>query len=224
MDKLAIHQKERGERIEHFATDNPQAFSDPTSDASQDLAEIKTQVLFLQSGGVGQISGAGQSSGATAAKTQLLAKMEKDIRALRRTFGRIKTRDSSLSFDLNLPADGKEQTVVDTAKSYIAQITPIKAKFIARGKKADFLDALNNDLLLYAQLVTAQQTGQGGSQNETAAIEESVKNLVDAIEGLDDIMDNFYEDNPDKLREWNRIAELGTIARQPGHATPPSLS
>lgn len=220
MDKLAIRQKERGERVILFAAAHPKPFAVATSEAAQDLVVIKREVAFLATGGTNQMTGAGQSGGATGAKTQLLRKMESDVRALRRTFDRIKTRDASITFDLDLPADRKEQTLVDTATAYLGAITPLKAKFIARGKSADFLDDLQNDLSQYAALVAQQQSGAATSENTTSAIDKSLNTLVDAIDDLDDIMDNLYEGDPLLYAEWNRASKLGTIARNPGNAHP----
>ncbi len=99
-------------------------------------------------------------------------------------------------------------------------ITPLQARFIERGKKPDFLSALQSDIAHYDELVSAQQSGSMAGETSTHGISRAVEALIDAIEDLDDIMDNVYEDDPEKFAAWNRASALGTIPRNPGNATP----
>lgn len=218
MKKLVIHQQERGERIINFA-DNPNNEQDfQAADAVAALTIIRAQVTKLQAlPEVQKISG-DAAHGATGTMRNLRQKFLKDMRSLRRTLEQIKKKDSSIAANLEPPADQKDATILAAAAAYVTILTPLKAKFIARGKKATFLDALTDDIALFNQLQTAQQTGTAGREDAVGDISTTVEKLIAAIEDLNDIMENVYEDDPIKLAQWRRAEKLGTIARNPGAA------
>jgi hypothetical protein len=218
MRKDVTLQQERGERILLVAAQYPADFAGAVPVAA--IAQIQAGVSALQLLPADQKTGTDSAIGATTARRTLIDGMMKQLRALRRTFDQVKKRDASISGQLNLPSDEKDDTIVAAARAAITLLTPLVPKFVARGKNPDFLDELNADIAAFDTLTTSQQSGQMQSTGATSQIEATVKSLVDAYEDLDDFVENKWENEPEKLAQWHRAEKLGKMARNPGNATP----
>lgn len=218
MRKDVVLQQERGERVLLVTGQFPADFSGVVPAAA--IAKIQAGVLALQQLPAEQKVGGDTATGATGARRALINGMNKELRALRRTFDQAKKRDGSISGNLNLPSDGKDDTVVAAARAAIILLTPLVPKFVARGKSPDFLDELSEEIVDFDALTTSQQSGQMQSQGATTQIEATVEAMIDAYEDLDDFTENKWENEPEKLAQWHRAEKLGKMARNPGHATP----
>ncbi|HEX8465127.1 MAG TPA: hypothetical protein VF627_10970, partial [Abditibacterium sp.] len=137
MNKDVVLQQERGERVLVLVSQFPADFASAVP--ANAVAQIRAGVSALQSLPADQKVGTDNATGATAAIRALIAGMNKQLRALRRTFDQLKKRDTSITGNLNLPSDDKHDTVIGAARAAITLLTPLVPKFVARGKKADFL-------------------------------------------------------------------------------------
>lgn len=218
MNKDVILQQERGERILLVVDAYPAEFADAVP--AQAVAEVRAGVLALQQLPAEQKVGIDSASGATGAKRALILGMDKELRALRRTFNQAKKRDSSITGNLNLPSDNKDDTIIGAARAAMILLTPLVPKFVARGKSPDFLDELQSDIAAFDALVTTQQSGQMQSTGATGQIEREVAEMIDAYEDLDDYVENKWEKEPEKLAQWHRAEKLGKATRDPGNAKP----
>ena len=218
MRKDIVAQEERGERILLVVGKYPDAFADTVPALA--VGEIRAGVAELARLPVSQKTGTDASSGATAERRAVIKGMEHELRALRRTFDQAKKRDKTISGNLNLPDDEKDATIVAAARAALAVLTPLKAKFVARGKSPDFLDELNADIAHFDALTSQQQGGQLQSQGSTQDLEMTVHDLISAYEDLNDYVENKWASEPKKLGEWHIAEKLGKIRRNPGDANP----
>ncbi len=218
MRKDVVLQQERGERVLLVVEAYPTDFAGAVPAAA--VAQIRAGVTALQQLPANQKTGTDNSTGATTAKRTLIKSMEKQLRALRRTFDQAKKKDKNITGNLNLPADEKDTTVIAAARTAILVLTPLVPSFVARGKKPDFLDTLNEEIADYDAIVATQQGGQMQSTGATSQIEATVRAMIDAYEDLDDFVENLWEDEPEKLAQWHRAEKLGKATRDPGNATP----
>ena len=219
MDKDVVAQEERGQRILIVVDKYPTDFTEAVPTGA--VSEIRDALGRLQNLPVDRSVGTDTSSGATGVRRALVNATMKELRALRRTFDQAKKRDPSITGDLNLPTDQKDDTIMASAGAAVALLTPLVPKFVARGKKPTFLDALQDDIARFNALTTTSQTGHLNQVTATSEIGEAVHDLVEAYEDLDDFVENFWEDETDKLAEWHRAEKLGKITRNPGAANPP---
>ncbi len=218
MNKDVILQQERGERILLVVEAYPADFAGEVPALA--VAEVRAGVLALQQLPADQKVGSDNASGATGAKRALILGMDKKLRALRRTFNQAKKRDTSITGNLNLPSDNKDDTVIAAARAALILLVPLVPKFVARGKAPDFLDALQAEIADFDALSTAQQSGQMQSTGATSQIEREIAEMIDAYEDLDDFIENSWEDEPEKLAQWHRAEKLGKATRDPGNANP----
>lgn len=219
MNKDVILEMERGQRVLGVVDKYPTDFAAQTPAAA--VVIIRREVAALQTLPVDQTTGKATSTGATARKKTLLKELLKTMRGLRRTLLQLKKRDHSVTANLNPPVDEKDATIIATAQSYFDTLEPLKPLFIARGKKADFLDELQADIAEYNALVAAQESGTAQSEDSTDAIAQSEHHLIEALEDLDDYVLNMWENEPLKLGEWKRAEKRGVAHRNPGTVNPP---
>ncbi len=213
MDKVARHQQARGERVRDFADTHTALFA--SGDAAEDIAIVRAEITNLSNSG-GSQSGSGQAAkGDTARIAEIVHETEAELRDIARTGRRLKKRDPNMTAHFELPANDADDTIMNTARGFITNATPLKAKFIARGMADDFLDDLGDLVEEYDDLVAAQTGHEEDRGDDTAAITASVKNLVDAIDDLDDIMKNKLKMLPAELGEWKRASARGKIPRNP---------
>ena len=218
MRKDIVAQEERGARILLVVDRYPDDFTSAVPALA--VGEIRAGVAELARLPVSQKTGTDTSTGATAERRALIDGMAREMRALRRTFDQAKKHDKSISGNLNLPADEKDATIVAAARAALELLTPLKAKFIARGKSPDFLDELTEDIAQFDALTAQQQGGQLQSQTSTQDLEMTVHDLIDAYEDLNDFVENKWAKEPKKLGEWHIAEKLGKIRRDPGDANP----
>lgn len=218
MRKDVVLQQERGERILLVTAAYPADFVGAVPAAA--IAKIQAGVTALQQLPASQKVGTNTSTGATGARRDLINGMNKRLRGLRRTFDQAKKRDNTIIGSLNLPSDGKDDTVVAAARAAILILTPLVPKFVARGKSPDFLDDLSEEITDFDALSSSQQSGQMQSTGATSQIEATVEAMIDAYEDLDDFTENKWEAEPEKLAQWHRAEKLGKATRDPGNANP----
>ena len=218
MDKDVVAQEERGQRILIVVDKYPADFTGVVPDGA--VTEIRDALERLKNLPVDRGVGADTSSGAIGVRRGLVNATNKELRALRRTFDQLKKRDVTVTGDLKLPDDRKDDTIMASARTAIELLTPLVPKFVARGKKPTFLDTINADVALFDALTTTSQTGHMNQVTATSKIGEAVHDLVEAYENLDDFVENFWEDETDRLAEWHRAEKLGKIQRNPGAVNP----
>lgn len=213
MDKIARFQQARGERVRDFADGHAALFA--SGDAAEDIAIVRAAVETLNTEG-GEQSAHGQlSRGAVRRIAEVVREVEGEEQDIVRSFKRIKLRNPEITVTFEPPANRADDTIINTARGFITNAEPLKAKFIARGMDADFLDHLTDLVEEYDEL-TGQKTQHGeDKQDDTAAITAAVDRLVNTIEDLDDIMENTLKKTPAVLGEWKRASARGKIPRNP---------
>lgn len=220
MDKYAVQQQERGQRVDVFAGENPTLFV--SGHAAEDIAVVRAALTDLQALAGAQSAQGQSASGATSSKSTLAAHLEAELRAISRTAKRIKKRHPEITVDFDLPSSQSDSALLQTAQAFITNATPIQNLFIERGMDANFIAELQDDLTQYSALLTAQQSGDANRSTATAAIAAAVERLIDAIDDLDDLMKNKLSGNAPLLAAWKRAATRGKIRRDPHPPAPPS--
>ena len=94
------------------------------------------------------------------------------------------------------------QTLVSTARSFLAEATPLKAQFIEYGMSADFLDVLDAKIKEFESHAEQQHTGQSSRVADRAAIDAALDEADAEIARFDAIVRNKFANDPATLAAW----------------------
>lgn len=151
-------------------------------------------------------------------------------RALRRQLATISETAATIALDFPELKDKfrrphinvNDQNLLTTARSFLAEATPLKARFIEYNMADDFLDTLNSLIEDFEQSINQQNLGRSGRRANIAAIDAALETAEQDLERLDTAMRNKFASDPATLAAWESARRLHSGPQKPKTpASPP---
>lgn len=149
-----------------------------------------------------QISGKRAAQESTTSKAVARAELYYDLDAIRRTARAASYSIPGFEEKFRFSARLKDQDLLATARSFLADAEPYKDEFIRRGLPADFLDDLRADIAAFERAITRKLKGTETHVTSSAAIDDLIDEGVRTIRQLDPIMRNMFAAEPAILAAW----------------------
>jgi len=112
----------------------------PTSLAAQLFARLGGIVSDLDEHGAQQTSSRGAAFEGTTTRGQAREEVRADLRAINLTARAMAADIPGLDDKFRMPPVGNDQLLLNAARAFLADATPLKAQFIAHEMPADFLE------------------------------------------------------------------------------------
>ena len=157
-----------------------------------------------------------------------MAPLRDDLEAISRTARAMASDVPVLDDKFRVPRNNNDQLLLNAARAFATDATPLSAQFIAHELPADFLDDLNADIAALETAISNQAGGVGDHVAARAAIDDSIDRGIEVVRKLDAIVRNKYANHADVLAEWisashtERAARRRTTTPQPPSPTPPA--
>jgi hypothetical protein len=115
-----------------------------------------------------------------------------------------------------------DQNLLGTARSFITEATPLKARFIEYDLPADFLETFTAVVENFEQAINQQNLGKGGHRANSVAIDAALDFAEQDLERLNTVMRNKFGDNPATLAAWESARRLQRAPQKQKPPTPPT--
>ena len=109
-----------------------------------------------------------------------------------------------------------DQDVLAAARAFAAAARPLKAEFVKRGMREDFIEDLEANIGAFDEAIARRIESRGSHVESTAAIDDATERGVGALRELDPIMRNILADDPAKLAAWLSASHVERAARRAG--------
>ncbi len=188
-------------RVRDFGAERAAAFP-ANSLGGEQLAEVRSVVEILTEMAASQTSGVGSAQQATASRTNARVSLRESLQAVNRTARAMALDTPGLENKFRLPRSGSDQALLNSARAFVADATPLKPIFIRHELAASFIEDLQADITDLERAIGGQNTGRGVHVTATASIDSTVERGMAAVTRLDAIVRNKFRDDPATLAAW----------------------
>ncbi len=101
-----------------------------------------------------------------------------------------------------MPHNNGGQALLNAARSFQTNATPLVAQFVSVGLDANFLTTLGNHITDFETAISAKSASKGAQAGATSELEDNAHKAAIALHVLDTIVTNKYKNDPAKLAEW----------------------
>jgi hypothetical protein len=183
------------------------------------FAVVRTAITAINTYLAIRISG--EKSRAVEQKSVLRSSVRRKMKDLARTARAVNINDAGFQRLFRLPDKDNDQTLIATAREFIAKATEHKAAFLALGLPETLIADLEADINALEQANNDKSAAQTKTVGATAEIDEQIDLAMDAATIINAAMQNVYRDNPAKLAEWTSARHIKRIKRT-APKTPPA--
>lgn len=176
-----------------------------------------------------------QVSGGTSARQGTLTKalareaLRNDLERIRSTARSMAQTIPGLDGKFRIPRKASDLELLAAAQATATDAVPVRTDFIRFAMPDNFIDELNEHIADFEAALTTQRSGLTNRVEATAAIDETLAEVLDAIRQLDPIIRNMFHGNAAKLAAWTsarhieRAPQRQPLTASPGSSpTPPS--
>jgi hypothetical protein len=222
-------------RVQAFGKENAETFP-PDSFAGEQFAAIDGALGDLEKHTTAQSAGLSAARQGTLGRAAARDQLMRTLEAISRTARPIAAGTPGLIEKFRVPHNQNDQAVLASARAMAEAALPLKAEFIKRGMRPDFIEDLEADIQALDDAITHKIESRETHVASTAAIDDATERGIKALRELDPIMRNTFADDPAKLAAWLSAGHVERPARrqkkedgkptghgsQSGTSTPPS--
>lgn len=219
MKDVAIRRLDMGRRVVDF-TDTHAASFPAGSRAAGLIDTINTSVSDLETAGAKQEAAARAGQEATDQRDAAVAALLDQMRAINRTARGMDKLHPGLASLFRMPRSSGDQALLNTARAFLKEATPIAAEFTGRGLPANFLTAFEAAINAVTTAIDAQDAALGEQTSSTAAIAAAQKQLTDAVGELSPIVRNIFSNDPATLAAWESASHVERAPKKAKKAAP----
>jgi hypothetical protein len=113
-----------------------------------------------------------------------------------------------------VPHNQSDQNVLAAARAFAAAALPLKAEFVKRGMRPDFIEDLEAKTEALDNAIKSKIESRGSHVESTAAIDDATERGIAALRELDPIMRNTLADDTVGLAAWLSASHVERAARR----------
>jgi hypothetical protein len=207
MKDIERRKLEKLEREEVFLKDNIADFP-AASPGEKALAELSAVIAEIRRLAAEQVSGASSARQHISVKDEEVDALMQLISHINRAAKAFEGEIPGSDLKFRLPRNRSEQNILATARAFLADAEPLKAKFIEYGLAADFLAQLQALIEAVDERGAAADSAGEQKSGATGGLAEAVRNGMKISRRLDAIVRIKYADNAAKLAAWTTASHL----------------
>ena len=200
-------------RVRDFGTAHATDFA-PNSLGSQTFTALGAVITEIEGHSAGEASARGTARQGTETRSQGRAALHDALEAISRTARVMGDDVPGINEKFRVPRNASDQDLLNAARAFLADATPLKAQFIAHEMPADFLEDLQADIDAMLTAINSQSSGVGNHVAANAALDDAMDRGNDLCRKLDAIVRNRYANNPAVLAEWTSASHTERAPRR----------
>jgi hypothetical protein len=219
-----IRQVQSLSRVNDFGIEREPDFP-PTSLGGQRFAAARALVLELDKLGEEQASADGAARASAEAKRVAGQRILRLMRAMRSTAKAMEVDIPGVSDYFNLPASRSDEALINSARAFVTNATPLAANFVQREMPATFLDDLTAAIAEFESAINSLNLNTGKRVGTRAAIKNALARATQLKKELDAIINNKYANDPATLAAWKSARHVERAPKKKEESQPqPSSS
>ncbi|HJQ34203.1 MAG TPA: hypothetical protein VJ866_18640 [Pyrinomonadaceae bacterium] len=183
--------------------------------------EFDQLIADIQAQADAQAAGDASSRQFTQSKAAAREELERDLTAIDRTARSMSDDFPGIEEKFRFDPELKDRDLLTFAHNVAAAALPLKAEFLKRGIRVDFLEDLAADTAAFEQALSNRTEQKHVRVGATASIDDLIAAGLKRVRQLDPIMRNVFEDNTAKLAAWLSASRVERAPRRAKPAPPP---
>jgi hypothetical protein len=208
-------------RVKRFYTDEAASFASNAFVTSL-FDEFDSLIADIQAHADAQASGRASSRQYTQSKAASREELLRDLAAVYRTAQSMSEDFPGVEEKFRLDTELKDRELLTFARTVAAEALTLKAEFIKRGIRVDFLEDLAADTAAFEQALSNRTEQTHTHVGATASIDDLIDAGLKRVRQFDPIMRNLFEDNPAKFAAWLSASRVERAPRRTKPAPPPA--
>lgn len=206
-------------RVREFGASHASAF--PAGSIPMELlARIGAVVDELSTHAVTKTTGLGTTREGSAGRSQMRERLRRDLDAIVKTARSMARKIPNVDARFRIPRRYGDQTLIELARTFVQNATPLAAEFESRLMPANFIAKLEQDIDAFERALQVQRQGMETKIRAGAAIETTIRAGMDAVRELDSMVRNVYGSDPATLTLWARSIRVRRTASSPAPRPP----
>lgn len=157
---------------------------------------------------------------ATEAKAVLLMSIRRQMKNCRETAISCEGQQPGISHYFNMPTSTSAESLIETARAFVAAATPLKPLFLSREMPENFLESLTDTIQSYEEAVNKYNLHSANRAAARTMLTAACEQVFVLRRELDPIVRNKYRDDPEKLALWETASHLERPTRRSSSAEP----
>ena len=150
-------------RVHGFAQAHASDFA-PGSLGTQTFAIVGAVITEIDGLAAGEVSAHGGARQGTETRAQARVALHEDLVAINRTARAMANDVPGINEMFRMPRGNNDRDLINAARAFLADATPLKAQFIAHELPADFLEDLQADIEAMESAIRDQRSIERGRQ------------------------------------------------------------
>ena len=181
-----------------YASDFP-----PTSIGGQQFALVSAALPKAGDLAAQQVSGGGEKKAGVKSKATAYKQIHDDLLAISDAAHSLALLGTAgLQGKFLMPRNHGAQDMLNAARAFQKDATPLAAQFASVGLPADFLKQLDTDISDCEAAISAKTSGLKMQAGATGGIGDMAHKAAIALHVLNTVVRNTYKNDPAKLAEW----------------------
>src|SRR5256714_7281987 len=204
----------RGERVRDLATSLKAAFPEG-SKAAASIAKIIQLIERIKAHDISSVTNAREIANVSGAKGDARKELRDILRVIARTARTVGMDDPELKGKFRMPKGSlSDQALLSTARSFVAEATPLKERFVAYGLSADFVNTYGQKIAAFEERSVRHNTSRSARASDNAGVAAALDELDAEVERLDTIMRNTFADDHETLAAWDLARRLERLPQR----------
>jgi hypothetical protein len=194
-------------RVRDFMSENLADFP-AKSLAREKFTLLEAAIADLVKYGTDETSG--RNAGAVSAVNKKLARqaLREQMQVISRTAARMAESTPGMENNFRVPRTNGDQALLNTARAFAADATPMKTQFVKWELPESFIEDLGAAIEKFEQADNSQNQNRTKSVTATAAIDDAIERGKQAVRDLERILRNKYKGENAKLAAWETASHL----------------
>ena len=193
-------------RVQHFGVQQVADFP-PTSLGGKTFAELDALIANLEQHASIQVANSGGSRVGTTTRATLRAVLKETLKAFHITALALEIDIPGLANQFRVPSGG-DKALLNAARSFLKEATPLKARFIEHEMPPDFLEELTREIDEFEAAVAEQTRSKQARVKATASLESLMEQGLKIVQRLDAIVRNKYRNDRPMLSVWGSASHI----------------
>jgi hypothetical protein len=212
---------ERLTRVRDFGAAHASAFP-ATTLGGQLFAELNAAVAELTAQAATQVVGFNTSREGTTSKASARAALRERLAVINRTARALAVDQPAIAEKFRMPSGSGNQVLLNAARAFVTNATPLAAEFIKHELPANFLAELEADITDLEQAISAKHHNTEAHVSATAAIDTALESGLNALRKLDAIVRNKFHNDTAILAAWESASHAPHHVRKAAPPPPPT--
>jgi hypothetical protein len=179
---------------------------------------IAATVIEIEQFASTQTSSVGSSRQATESKGLARDTLLDEMEAITLTARAMALDDPGLENKFRIPRNASDQEVLNAARAFLTDATPLAAEFIRHEMPPDFLDDLRAAIADMEQVITERNHSREDRITSTASLGLIIAKGIKLVKQVNAVVHNKYRNDPATLAAW---VSASHIERRKSKPSPP---